>query len=189
MHPPSRKVHLKIVRSAEPTVLRDFLLKLKKGTLYHFNHFGGIIPSNAYNIVEKEFARKDKIKFFSFIDNEMIAYSFLTLFEKPSKKHNCILGIVIGDDWQGKGYGKEICYYMINKAWQTGLKKVWLNVYSDNPRAIALYKSVGFEVEGIFMADEVEGVNVRHTVSMATFKAKNFGKKARMAIWDGVEKL
>ncbi len=187
--PPSGKSQVEIVDSADPATFREFLLKLKKDTLYQFNHFGDINLLNADVIVQKELARKDKIKFFSFYNNELIAYSFLTLFEKPSKKHNCILGIVIGDNWQGKGFGKKICTYMIKKAWREGFRKAWLNVYSDNTRAITLYKSVGFEVEGIFMADEVEGEEIRHIISMATFSGKKYGKKARMAIWDRAEKL
>lgn len=182
------KGRLKVLSSVEPRMLREFLLNLEKNTLYHFNHFGAITQSNIDAIVQRELTRKDRIRFFSLVNGELIAYSFLTLFEKPSKKHNCILGIVIGEKWQGKGYGKRICAHMIRKAWQKGLSKVWLNVYSDNARAIALYKSVGFEVEGIFMADEIEGINVRNIVSMATFRDRSFGKRARLVIWDRVEK-
>ena len=183
------KDHLEVRSSVEPEVLREFLLSLKKKTLYHFNHFGAINTSNIDTIVQKELSRKDKIKFFSSVNGKLVAYSFLTLFEKPSKKHNCILGIVIGDEWQGKGYGKKICTHMIRRAWKDGLNKVWLNVYSDNPIAIALYKSVGFEVEGIFMADEIEGKDVRHVVSMATFRnGIRDRRRARMNIWDRVEK-
>ncbi len=138
--------------------------------------------------MQKEFTRKDRMSFFTFVKDEMIAYSFLTFFEKPTKKHNCVLGIVIGDSWQGKGYGKEICRHMLQRAWRSGRTKVWLNVYSDNPRAINLYKAVGFEVEGVFMADEVDGAKVRHIVSMAAFKDKHFGKKSRLRIWNSVEK-
>jgi putative acetyltransferase len=182
------KGRLEVLSSVEPRVLREFLLNLGKHTLYHFNHFGKITHSNIDIIVQRELSRKDRIRFFSSVNGELIAYSFLTLFEKPSKKHNCILGIVIGEKWQGKGYGKKICAHMIRKAWQKRFGKIWLNVYSDNPRAIALYRSVGFEVEGIFMADEMEGTDVRHIVSMATFRDRNFGKKSRLAIWDRVEK-
>lgn len=178
---------LQIGNTAEPHVFKKFLLGLTKDTLYTFNHFGDINSSNVDAIVQKELTRKDKFKFFSFINNEMIAYSFLTPFDKPTKKHNCVLGIVIGDNWQGKGYGKTICKHMIKKAWELGLEKVWLNVHSDNSQAIGLYKSVGFEVEGIFMADEITEGNARHIVSMATFKDKHFGKKKRLRIWNNIE--
>ena len=183
------KGRLEVRRSVRPRMLREFLLNLEKDTLYHFNHFGAITTSNIEAIVQKELSRKDRIKFFTSVDDKLVAYSFLALFEKPSKKHNCILGIVVGDEWQGMGYGKKICTHMIRRAWKDGLSKVWLNVYSDNPRAIALYKSVGFEVEGIFMADEIEDREVRHIVSMATFKDRSpYRRRARLHIWDRVEK-
>jgi RimJ/RimL family protein N-acetyltransferase len=179
--------NLRIEETAEPDHLKEFLLSLTNDTLFTFNHFGHVKRSNVDAIVQKELARKDKIKFFSFIDDEMVAYSFLTLFDKPTKKHNCILGIVIRDSWQGKGLGKEICTHMIKKAWKVGLEKVWLNVHSDNPRAIRLYKSLGFEIEGVFMADEIVKGDVRHIVSMAIFKNRRFGKKERLKIWNHIE--
>ena len=179
--------NLRIESNAKPDHLKEFLLSLTKDTLYTFNHFGYIKTSNVGAIVQKELARKDKIRFFSFIDGEMVAYSFLTLFDKPTKRHNCILGIAIGDGWQGKGLGKVICRHMIKKAWNAGLEKVWLNVHSDNLRAIRLYKSLGFEIEGIFMADEMVKGNARHIISMAIFKNSHFGKKRRLKIWDSIE--
>ncbi|HXV45756.1 MAG TPA: GNAT family N-acetyltransferase [Nitrososphaera sp.] len=179
--------NLRIQETAEPEQLKNFLLTLTNDTLYTFNHFGDIRRSNVNAIVQKELARKDKIKFFAFMDSEMVAYSFLTLFDKPEKGHNCILGIVVGDSWQDKGLGKTICGHMIKKAWKAGLEKIWLNVHSDNPRAIHLYKSLGFEIEGVFMADEVIKGNERHIISMAIFKNRRFGKKERLNIWDSIE--
>ena len=180
--------NLAIKETANASTFREFLLGLSQDTLYMFNHFGtDINSSNVDSMVQKELSRKDRIKFFSFAGNKMISYSFLALFDKPTKKHNCILGIVIGDGWQGKGHGKAICKHMVARAWESGLEKIWLNVYSDNPAAIHLYRSAGFEVEGVFMADEIDEKTDRHVISMATFKGRRFGKKERLRIWDSVE--
>ena len=121
------------------------------------------------------------------VENKLIAYSFLSLFEKSTKKHNCILGIVIGDNWQNKGYGKKICEKMIEDAWKNGLEKIWLTVHFKNKKAIELYKLLGFEVEGIFINDEIFEEKYQTIISMARFKNKiEVGK--RLKIWKEIEK-
>ena len=104
----SSNYSLKIIHNSDPIVFQEFLLKLGKKTLHNFNPFGEINSSNVTSIVEKELFRNDRIKFFSFYENNLIAYSYLTKFQKKSKKHNCILGIVIADKWQGNGFGEKI---------------------------------------------------------------------------------
>ena len=166
----------------------QFLSKLGPDTQKNFTYFGKINSKNVKSIVDKELNRKDKIKFFTFLNGKLISYSFLTKFEKPTKKHNCILGIVISKGWQKKGLGKNICDYMIKFAWKKGFRKIWLTVYSDNVRAFKLYKSLGFEIEGIFMSDEKMNKTFRHIVSMALFNKVKSGKKERFQIWSNLEK-
>jgi RimJ/RimL family protein N-acetyltransferase len=60
------------------------------------------------------------------------------------------MGIFIGEptEW-GKGYAKEAMRLVIEYGFYTrNLRKVWLNVYSDNERAIRLYQSLGFKEVG-----------------------------------------
>lgn len=63
---------------------------------------------------------------------------------------NCYFGIIIGDkDSQGKGYGKEALKLVIDYAFNIlNLLKVTLEVIEINERAINLYKSFGFVIEG-----------------------------------------
>jgi RimJ/RimL family protein N-acetyltransferase len=151
-----------------PTVFANFLLSLSKGTLYNFNHFGeDINASNVSTIVEKDLVRNDKLRFFSFVKDELVGYGFLWLSEKPTKKHSVGLGIVIGDKWQKKGYGKRLVTYMVNTAWRQGIKRIWLNVYEDNPRAVHVYESLGFKMEGVFKYDELTPRGPRNTIAMA----------------------
>jgi len=173
-----RKDELKIKHNVESKEFREFLLRLSKKSLQNFNPFGVITKKNVDDILEKEIKRKDKIKFFSYFQNQLVAYSFLTKFEKPTKKHNSILGIIIADKWQKKGFGKKICSYMIKNAWQKKYEKIWLTVFLDNISGIKLYKKCGFEVEGIFMEDEKLGDTKRDVISMAIFRnSKNTTKR------------
>ena len=156
--------------SISNSIFKKFLLKLEPKTLEGFTKFGEITPKNVNSIIRKEINNSNNIKFFSFVDNELISYSFLTKFEKSSKKHNCILGIVMADSWQKKGFGKKICKKMISTAWKNNFEKVWLTVYHDNISAYRLYNGLGFEVEGIFLNDEKFYGKYKHKISMAIFK-------------------
>jgi RimJ/RimL family protein N-acetyltransferase len=178
---------LKIKHNSDPILLQEFLLKLGKKTLYNFNPFGEINSLNVTSIVQKELFRNDRIKFFSFYENNLIAYSYLTKFQKKSKKHNCILGIVIADKWQGNGFGEKICKHMINHAWKKQFEKIWLTVFENNISAINLYKSLGFEIEGIFMNDELSLKKQRHVISMAIFKNNLTYIKKRNKIWQNLK--
>ena len=64
------------------------------------------------NYLDADNLDKDSQHVLCYNHDELIAYSYLTKFDKKSKKHNCILGIVISDKWQGKGFGKKICKYI-----------------------------------------------------------------------------
>jgi len=180
--------NFKISNSVNPKKFKDFLLNLSKNSQFTFNYFGKINKKNINSIVKKEIDRKDKIKFYSFIYNELIGYSFLTKFEKIQKRHNCVLGIVISDAYQNKGLGKKICNYMINTAWKKDFKKIWLNVHYDNKRGFNLYKSLGFEIEGIFMSDEIVKGKSRNIVSMAKFKNRKIGLNSRIKLLKKLEK-
>lgn len=67
----------------------------------------------------------------------------------PRRRHVGQLGMVVRDDWQGKGLGKILVQAAIDLAdkW-LNLTRLELEVYHDNEAAIALYKKFGFVVEG-----------------------------------------
>ena len=56
---------------------------------------------------------------------------------------------MVHKDYQGMGIGKKLMETIIDLAdnWLM-LKRIGLGVFVDNDRAIKLYKSFGFEVEG-----------------------------------------
>ncbi len=60
------------------------------------------------------------------------------------------LGLLIGNkNYWGKGVGSEACQLVLKYGFETlGLRKIYLAVYENNPRAIRLYEKLGFKVEG-----------------------------------------
>ncbi|MEJ7797450.1 MAG: GNAT family N-acetyltransferase [Solirubrobacteraceae bacterium] len=59
------------------------------------------------------------------------------------------LGMAIVAAERGKGHGRAMLRAAIEHARSMGLHKIELEVWPDNERAIALYESAGFEVEGV----------------------------------------
>ena len=59
------------------------------------------------------------------------------------------LGISVSPQWQGRGVGRRLLARLLDWAdnW-AGVLRVELHVHADNDRAMALYKSMGFEEEG-----------------------------------------
>ena len=71
----------------------------------------------------------------------------------PRRAHAMHLGMTVRTDWHGKGVGSALMEALLELAdgWLNVIR-VELNVYTDNERAIALYRKFGFEVEGTLRA-------------------------------------
>jgi len=64
-------------------------------------------------------------------------------------RHKAILGIMVDQDWRGRGVGSLLLQRAIDWARQSSvLKRLELEVYVRNVRAMALYHRFGFVIEG-----------------------------------------
>lgn len=68
----------------------------------------------------------------------------------PRKRHCGSLGIMVHREYQSMGIGTRLLETVIDLAdnWLM-LKRLELEVFSDNEKAINLYQKMGFEIEGI----------------------------------------
>jgi RimJ/RimL family protein N-acetyltransferase len=83
-----------------------------------------------------------------FVDGKM-AGSCTVLRDVSSRKrsyHVGIFGITIGKEFRGQGIGEQLAMITMEEAKKEipGLKMFILNVYSENKKAQALYKKLGF---------------------------------------------
>lgn len=64
-------------------------------------------------------------------------------------RHVAALGMCVSPAWWGRGVGSELMRRLLEWAdnW-AGLLRIELGVFTDNARAIALYRKFGFELEG-----------------------------------------
>lgn len=68
---------------------------------------------------------------------------------RPRIQHVAHVGMMVHDAYQGRGIGKALMQAAVDAAdrW-LGLIRLELEVYPDNERAVKLYQSFGFALEG-----------------------------------------
>jgi ribosomal protein S18 acetylase RimI-like enzyme len=63
--------------------------------------------------------------------------------------HCGTMGIGLLPEFRGKGIGRRLMQRTIDAAFEFGLSRIELTVREENVSAIALYKSLGFKIEGL----------------------------------------
>jgi len=79
--------------------------------------------------------------------------------QRPIYAHGGVLGMGLLPEFRGQGLGGRLIRQTLAAARAFGLTRVELSVRENNAGAIALYKRVGFEIEGLQRnATKVDGV-------------------------------
>ena len=87
--------------------------------------------------------------FYAVKDEQVIGWCDVIPERNPRLHHRGGLGMGVLPGYRGKGIGTLLLKETIRQAEEFGLEKVELHVYTTNENAIALYKNLGFEEEGI----------------------------------------
>jgi putative acetyltransferase len=82
-------------------------------------------------------------------EGKVVGMIGLHIFKSARQRHIASLGMTIMREYQGKGIGKKLMENILDLAdnWLM-LIRIELDVTEDNERAIRLYRSFGFDVEG-----------------------------------------
>ena len=84
----------------------------------------------------------------------------------PSRAHRGTLGMGLLPEWRGRGVGRRLLDATLARA-RPAFRRIELDVFADNARAIALYEKAGFVREGIVRdASLIDGV-FRDAILMA----------------------
>ena len=83
------------------------------------------------------------------VEGEIVGMLSLHVSPRVRRAHVADLGMAVHDKWAGKGVGTALMKAALELADQwLNLARLELTVYTDNERAVQLYKMLGFEIEG-----------------------------------------
>ena len=105
-------------------------------------------------------------------NNQLVGFSRCEGTYLKRLSHKVEFGVGVLKDYWGYGIGKNLLKESLTWADSIGIKKVALIVLETNDRAIGLYKSLGFEIEGILKNDKFLSDGKYHdTIVMGRFNA------------------
>lgn len=113
-----------------------------------------LYASKAFTIdkINFELETADSYFYYALIDNDIAGYLKLNFNSAQTDINDPealeIERIYVLERYQGLKIGRQLMDFAINKAISTGKAYVWLGVWEHNQKAIAFYRSKGFEVFG-----------------------------------------
>jgi len=123
--------------------LVDFFSMLGKETLSMWKHYGPCSPQ--YKAV-KVFQEKSW-KIAGWIEGDIVAYGYLV--DDPLYQKVPALGMVVRDDYQGLGIGKQCAKELIKLGQEVGADAIYLTTFEENKRARSIYEELGWKQVGI----------------------------------------
>ena len=108
-------------------------------------------PYQSFEALEKRFEAVpgEYYSFVALIDEQIVGHSGIKTESNHRRKHVAKIGMIVHEDFRQKGVGKALLEAMVDMSdrWLS-IKRIELEVYTDNEAAISLYKKFGFEIEG-----------------------------------------
>jgi RimJ/RimL family protein N-acetyltransferase len=80
--------------------------------------------------------------------DRVVGWCDVTPMHRPTMRHCGVLGMGLVPAWRGRGLGERLIRQTLEASHAFGFSRVELTVRDDNAPAQALYRTVGFEVEG-----------------------------------------
>jgi RimJ/RimL family protein N-acetyltransferase len=134
----------------------------------------GMTVAQEQGLLRRLHQEDDGIMLKATIDGEIAGVATLVRLPRPRVRHGASFGLSVLKRYWALGLGRAISEAIILEARRLGLTRIELRVRHDNPRAISLYETLGFEVEGTLRAafkvgdveydDLIMGLLLRHDV-------------------------
>ena len=137
------KIEWKKIEKKDFEKLVDFFSMLGKGTLNTWRHYG--IASPQFRAI-KAYEEKS-LKIGGFIEGEMVVYGYLI--DDLLYPGVPALGMVVRDDYQGMGIGKECATRLIKCGEEIGAKAIYLTTFDEDKRSQSLFEQLGWKKVGI----------------------------------------
>jgi ribosomal protein S18 acetylase RimI-like enzyme len=88
-------------------------------------------------------------QFFALDGGRVVGWCDITPMAQPGFTHAGRLGMGVLREYRRRGIGRRLVETTLRRAGRMGLERIELDVYGSNEPAIALYRKLGFVVEGV----------------------------------------
>jgi ribosomal protein S18 acetylase RimI-like enzyme len=111
-------------------------------------------------------------QFFAIESEQLVGWCDIVPFPYEGCRHVGHMGMGVIPSHRRKGIGEKLLSTAIRDAFSKGIERIEMDVFSSNSSAIALYRKLGFQVEGTKMnARTLDGVT-DNFISMGLLKSK-----------------
>ena len=104
---------------------------------------------------------------------EVVGWCDVVRSPRDTSKHCGVLGVALLPGFRGKGLGRRLMKQAIEAAWNGRFTRIELTVREDNGNAIALYRHLGFELEGVRRKAFLIDGKYANVLSMALLKEQS----------------
>lgn len=127
-------------------------------------------PAGFEQIIKTDTEKPNNLFLVAVVNERIAGFSRCEGTDLKRFTHKVEFGICVLKEFWGYGIGNNLLRESIAWADSTGIKKITLNVLETNAKAIQLYKSLGFETEGLLKNDRIHSDgNYYNTVLMGRF--------------------
>jgi len=162
-------LHIQGIQSAFAAVAREGRYFSSSDALA-IDHFAPWMERNLHDIFPQIVAVDD---------DTVVGWSIVCSNDQPFLRHCGTLFIGLLPDWRGHGIGRRMLAASLNGARRGGLARIELEVYKDNHNAIALYRRMGFKVEGLKPRAHLIDTDYRDVVCMGQLLGRSREKPAQ----------
>lgn len=85
-----------------------------------------------------------------------VGETWYRLFSKGGMAHVWVDWIAIDPEFRRRGFGSEVLELIGREGARTGAEELGLNVFADNPEAVAFYQKLGFRVTSQHLARPID---------------------------------
>ena len=106
-------------------------------------------PEEESRFLEKKAASPNETELVAVVDGKIVGIAGIgAVGEKYKVRHRAELGISVLKEYWGLGLGRAMAAACVRCAKEAGYTQLELNAVAENERALALYRSLGFEEFG-----------------------------------------
>lgn len=107
------------------------------------------------HLIRADSEKKRNIFLVSVVQDRIVGFSRCEGSQLRRFYHKVEFGVCVQKEFWGCGIGKNLLKQSMAWADSNGITKITLNVLETNEKAIALYKKLGFEIEGTLRNDKI----------------------------------